>query len=186
MSATDGQRRPTAAGGFISPPAQGPTLHSGWGKEMKKMMMEILMLAVLVLLAVKKKQARWIQTTIDGSGGLKGAVDWLKSGMKIEPYQIESGTAKDFKDDGYTIPDFIDEDKQCLMLFVKDEMARPIIIHQGTALMTVAIWISTWHFDVEYQGDLDVFSITDGWTLTFNRGKKKFDPYTVKFDNPNV
>jgi len=145
-----------------------------------------MMLVVLVLLAVKKKQARWIQTTIDGTGGKKGAVDWLKSGMKIEPYQVESGTVKDFTDDGYVIADFIDPEKQCLMLFVKDEMARPIIIHQSTALVTVMIWLATWHFDVSYEGEIDVFTIPDGWTLKFHRGTKKFDPYRVKFENPDV
>jgi len=154
----------------------------------------IMMLVAFVVLAAKKKKdrvPRWIQLTIDGTGGVKGGCGWLTSGLKIQPLTLESGTGRDFEKDGYTMPDFKDDiaDKSCFIIYGRDELALPLLIHQKYAVMGVAKWLcdrmkaGDSEGVTDYRGPIDIFHLAADkvmWSLKFTRGKKEFDPYRVE------
>ena len=147
-------------------------------------MQEILAIMSLIFLlgAAKKTEPRWIQLTLTG-GAPKGAVDWLKPNTKIEPATIRVGTAQDFQNDGFHIPDFLAEKMgQVVVLIVdREDMARrPLLIHQMTAIVPTLIWMKS----VAYTEDLthktiETIHTDEQWELNYRRGSKKFDPYTL-------
>jgi len=157
-------------------------------------MIEILMMLVaFVALATKKEKdriPRWIQLTIDGTGGPKGGCGWLKNGLKIRPLTIETGTGAEFKKDGYTLPDFENDilQKNCMIIYDRDGLSMPLLIHQKYAVLGVSKWLTDRckmgdiHGVTEWRGPIDIFHFdltAPIWELTFKRGKKEFDPYQV-------
>jgi len=141
----------------------------------------IMMISTLFIVGMAKKKAepRWIQMTLTG-GSPKGAVDWMKPNTKINPSTIRYGTAQDFRDDGFHIPDFVDDGAQCLIVIdAGDTTRRPLLIHQKTALIAVLIWMSQRSYSMEDNGRIETIHTDEPWELHFRRGKGKFDPYTL-------
>lgn len=127
----------------------------------------------------KTKEPRWFQSTLT-DGGDKGAVDWLKPNDKIVPETIEVATAQLLRDDGYHIPDFIDDGQECVLIFaMADPNRRPLLIHQTTARKSVFRFILSIKYGLDFRGEIDVFSIDKEWQMKFTRGKEKFSPYTL-------
>jgi len=153
----------------------------------------MLMLVAFIALAAKKEKdriPRWIQLTIDGTGGVKGGCGWLTQGLKIQPITIEAGTGAEFEKDGYTMPDFDDNflDKQCMIIYGNDSLSLPLLVHQKYAVKGIQTWlcdrmkIGDLHGVTEWRGPIDIFHLDQSkprWQLTFKKGNKEFDPYLV-------
>ena len=135
---------------------------------------------LFIVAAAKKVEPRWIQMTLTG-GAPKGAVDWLKPNTKIAPTTIRYGTAAMFRDDGFHIPDFVEDGAHCLIIIdANDAGRRPLLIHQKTALITTLIWMSQRAHSTEDAGkDIETIHTDEPWELHYRRGKGKFDPYTM-------
>tara|TARA_R110002110_G_C13444459_1_gene716479 strand:+ start:2614 stop:3021 length:408 start_codon:yes stop_codon:yes gene_type:complete len=126
-----------------------------------------------------KKEPRWFQSTLTG-GADKGAVDWLKPNDKIVPEVIEVGTALNLRDDGYHIPDFVEDGKECALIIAMDEPnRRPLLVHQTTARKSIFRFILEAKYRLEFRDEIDVFQIDRKWQLKFTRGKEKFSPFTL-------
>jgi len=154
-------------------------------------MIEIVMMLVALMALAKKNEKdripRWIQLTIDGTGGPKGSCDWLKPGFDIQPLTIESGTCRQFEKDGFTMPEFKEDiyDNDCFIIYGRDDLALPLLVHQKPVVKQLANWMAGGDLEgvVEYRGPIDIFHLDqtkDHWNLKFSRGKKQFDPYRVK------
>lgn len=128
----------------------------------------------------KKKQPRWLQMTLTG-GAPKGAVDWLKPNTKIQPSTVRFGTAEEFRDDGFHIPDFVDDATTVIILVDrKDSTRRPLLIYQKTALVATLIWLNTVSHKQAMNGEvIETIHTDEEYELHFKRGKGKFDPYTM-------
>jgi hypothetical protein len=150
-------------------------------EKMNGAIMALVMLAVACMAAKKKREPRWIQATLT-TGATKGAVDWLKPGTKIEPSTVHVATAKVFRDDGFHIPDFIEDGIECLILLDRTDLTRrPLLVHQKSALVAVFRWMmSITSVDDVSHPHIDTLVTDELWSLEFKRGKKKFDPYTMK------
>lgn len=148
---------------------------------MTTIMTTMILLGLIGLAARKKREPRWIQATLT-NGAAKGAVDWLKPGTKIEPSTVHVATAKVFRDDGFHIPDFIEDGVECLILLDRaDLQRRPLLVHQKSALVSVFRWMmSITSVDDVSHPHIDTMVTDEIWSLEFRRGKKKFDPYTMK------
>ena len=159
-------------------------------------MIEILiMLVAFIALAQKKEKdriPRWIQITIDGTGGPKGGCGWLTQGLKVQPITIECATGADFEKDGYTLPDIVEgiEKKDCMIIYDKDSFSMPLLVHQKYAVRGIHQWltdrmkIGDLHGVTEWRGPVDIFHLDQTkptWELTFKRGKKEFDPFLTTF-----
>jgi len=157
-------------------------------------MIEIMMMLVaFIALAAKKERLRtprWVQLTIDGTGGPKGGCGWLTNGLKIQPITIEAGTGADFEKDGYTMPDFKDDiaNKSCMIIYTTDEFSMPLLVHQKYAVQGISQWltdrmkIGDVEGVTEWRGPIDIFHFDQTkprWELTFKRGTKEFAPYKV-------
>jgi len=127
----------------------------------------------------KTKEPRWFQSTLT-LGGDKGAVDWLKPQTKIIPETIEVATALILRDDGYAIPDFIDDGQECVLIFpMAEPHRRPLLVHQTTARKSIFRFILEIRYQLDFRGEIDVFTIDKEWQLLFARGKEKFSPYNL-------
>lgn len=147
-------------------------------------MQEILAIMSLIFLlgAAKKTEPRWIQLTLTG-GAPKGAVDWLKPNTKIEPSMIRVGSAQDFENDGFKIPDFLSEKMEQTVIIViegNDPQRRPLLIHQMTAIVPTLIWMKSITFSEDFSHKtIETIHTDEPWELNYRRGSKKFDPYTM-------
>lgn len=143
-------------------------------------MMTTIMVMLCIALMAKKREPRWIQATLT-NGAPKGAVDWLKPGTKIEPSTVHAATAKVFRDDGFHIPDFIEDGVEvCILLDRNDMDRRPLLVHQKSAVIGVFRWIlNITTVDDLTHPHIDSLVTDELWELEFRRGKKKFDPYTM-------
>jgi hypothetical protein len=132
----------------------------------------------------KKREPRWIQATLT-NGAPKGAVDWLKPATVIEPATVHCATAGVFRKDGFHIPDFIEDGVEVAILLDRTDLnRRPLLIHQKSAVIAVFRWILTISsVDDLTHPQIDTLHTDELWRLTFSRGKKKFDPYTMKADD---
>lgn len=127
----------------------------------------------------KPKKPRWFQSTLT-DGGDKGAVDWLKPNDKIVPESIEVATAILLRDDGYHIPDFIDDGKECaLIMAMNDPNRRPLLVHQTTARKSIFRFLLATDHELVFRGEIDVFNLDKEWQMKFTRGKEKFSPFTL-------
>ncbi len=128
----------------------------------------------------KKKEPRWFQSTLT-AGGDKGAVDWLKPNEKIVPESIEVATAELLREDGYHIPDFIDDGAECALIFAMNEPnRRPMLVHQTTARKSIFRFLLATDHELEFRGSIDVFNIDGAWQMKFTRGKGQFSPYALE------
>jgi len=126
-----------------------------------------------------KNEPRWFQTTLT-AGAEKGSVDWLKPNDKIVPEIIEVATALKLRDDGYHIPDFIDDGRECALLLAMDEPnRRPLLVHQTTARTSVFRFLLEVKHKLIFRDDIDVFEIDEKYVLKFTRGKEKFSPFNM-------
>jgi hypothetical protein len=143
-------------------------------------MMTTIMVMLCIALMAKKREPRWIQATLT-NGAPKGAVDWLKPNVEIEPGTVHAATAKVFRDDGFHIPDFIEDGAEvCILLDRRDFDRRPLLVYQKSALVNIFRWMLTiTSVDDVSHPHIDTAVTDEMWKLTFRRGKKKFDPYTM-------
>ncbi len=134
----------------------------------------------LIVAAAKKKQSRWRQMTLT-NGHPKGAADWLKPGTKTRPQTIQVATGEAFDSDGWKIPDFLSEKMSQVMLIIFDAdlQKRPLLLHQRSAVMAVLLWLREITCTEHEENDIEVVTTDEPWELTFKKGKKQFDPYTM-------
>lgn len=126
-----------------------------------------------------KNEPRWFQSTLT-AGAEKGSVDWLKPNDKIVPAIIEVGTALILRTDGYHIPDFIEDGRECALIIAMDEPhRRPLLIHQTTARTSVFRFLLEVKHKLIFRDEIDVFEIDEKYVLKFTRGKEKFSPFNM-------
>ncbi len=154
------------------------------------MMMSILFLVQMT----KAASTRWLQQTLT-EGNQKGAVDWLKKGDKISAGTVYFGTCEQFDKDGFNVPmiptggeksktEFVRQTEPCIMVMDRtDTVRRPLFIYQKTSREAFTLWLLDQPFQdlgTDKKTGIRAFRVDEEVELHFNRGKKKFDPYTIK------
>jgi hypothetical protein len=56
---------------------------------------------------------------------------------------------------------------------------RPLLVHQTTARKSIFRFILEIRYQLDFRGEIDVFTIDKEWQLLFARGKEKFSPYNL-------
>jgi len=146
------------------------------------MMIMMMMMMMTCAMAARKKERvpMWIQATLT-DGNAKGALEWIKPNASIEPRTIHAGFAKDLREDGYSIPDFVTDGTRCAVMIDRADIDRQAVLaYQPTATRKIFAWI----LDVETEDDLshpsiDTLHTDEEWILHFTRAKKEFSPYKM-------